>query len=149
MSVLINGSTYKEFPLTKGVQQGDPFSPFLFVIAMEDLNVAMESAYQNSLVNIVNNPKNGPSISSLFYADDFMFVGKWTNSNFVNLTCILRCFHALSNLKVIFHKSKVYGIGVLDSNIVICARIIKCEVDSFPFKYLMVLFRANMSLKKY
>lgn len=43
-SIIINGSPTKEFKISKGVRQGDPFSPFLFIIATEGLNVAMEAA---------------------------------------------------------------------------------------------------------
>lgn len=41
-SIIINGSATKEFVLSKGVRQGDPLSPFLFIIAMEGLNIAMQ-----------------------------------------------------------------------------------------------------------
>lgn len=46
-SMLFNGSSTKEFLITKGVQQGDPLSHFLFIIVMEGLNVAMYSACDN------------------------------------------------------------------------------------------------------
>ena len=42
-SVLINGSPTEEFNITKGVRQGHPLSPFLFIIAMEGLNVVLSN----------------------------------------------------------------------------------------------------------
>lgn len=73
-SVLTNGSASKEFQLSKGVRQGDPLSPFLFILAMEGFNVAMKSACQKSLFHGVDIPNGGPSISHLFYTDDAIFI---------------------------------------------------------------------------
>lgn len=77
-SVLVNGSPTAEFPLTKGVRQGDPLSPFLFIIAMEGLNVMMKAANEKGIFDGVHIPNTNISLSHLFYADDALFIGDWS-----------------------------------------------------------------------
>nr|KAJ0202669.1 hypothetical protein LSAT_V11C500242840 [Lactuca sativa] len=49
ISVIINGSATTEFGMERGVRQGDPLSPFLFIIAAEGLNIAMETTKEKGL----------------------------------------------------------------------------------------------------
>lgn len=79
----------------------------------------MKSACQKMLFKGVNTPNGGPSISHMFYANDGIFVGDCSNSNFVNLSLILRCFHATFGLKVNLRNSNVFGIGVSDKVILV------------------------------
>ncbi|GAU31165.1 hypothetical protein TSUD_315900 [Trifolium subterraneum] len=44
-SVLVNGSPTEEFSLERGLRQGDPLSPFLFLLAAEGLNVLMKTSW--------------------------------------------------------------------------------------------------------
>jgi len=48
-SILVNGSPTYEFPLQRGLHQGDPLSPFLFLLAAEGLNVMMSSVVEHNL----------------------------------------------------------------------------------------------------
>ncbi|XP_058741853.1 uncharacterized protein LOC131614257 [Vicia villosa] len=46
MSILVNGSATKEFKVHKGLRQGDPLSPFLFVLAMEGLTALVRKSVE-------------------------------------------------------------------------------------------------------
>ncbi|GJR65479.1 hypothetical protein Tco_0011544 [Tanacetum coccineum] len=48
-SILVNGSPTKEFAMERSIRQGDPLSPFLFLIVAESLNVAMQEAVRGGL----------------------------------------------------------------------------------------------------
>jgi len=59
-SVLVNGSPTNEFSLGRSLRQGDPLSPFLFLLAVEGFNVLMESLSVN---NLFSSYKVGSSLS--------------------------------------------------------------------------------------
>ncbi|KAI3501185.1 hypothetical protein L1887_29047 [Cichorium endivia] len=148
-SILVNGAPTEEFSISRGVRQGDPLSPFLFILAMEGLNIAIKTASEKSLIQGIKLPHNGPSISHLFYADDAVFVGNWNRESIKNLSAVLKCFYISSGLKVNFLKSRLFGIGVSSLELQSMAHSLGCAVGSFPFIYLGVPVGANMGLKKH
>ena len=52
------------------------------------------------------------SISHLFYADDAMFIGEWSDANLRGIINILKCFFLASGLQININKSQVLGVGV-------------------------------------
>ena len=75
-------------------------------------------------------------VSHLQYAVDTIFFGEWSKDNAMSLMCILKCFEEVSGLRVNFNKSRVYGVGVNESEIDEMARWIRCSRGEFPFIYL-------------
>ncbi|GJV51737.1 putative RNA-directed DNA polymerase, eukaryota, reverse transcriptase zinc-binding domain protein [Tanacetum coccineum] len=112
ISVLINGPPSKEFEMERGLRQGDPLSPFLFLIVFEALQISIIEACNSGLFSGVSLVEGGFNISLLQYADDALFFGKWSRSNARNLVLILKCFEEASGLKVNLSKSRLFGVGV-------------------------------------
>ncbi|KAJ9550277.1 hypothetical protein OSB04_014322 [Centaurea solstitialis] len=138
VSVLVNGSPTNQFGLEKGVRQGDPLSPYLFILAMEGLIAALKEAKEIGLLAGVKLPNNGPVISSLHYADDAIFLGKWNDGNLRNLMKILKAENELG-------KSTLNGIGVPGVEITRLATTVGCKEGKIPFQYLGIPIGASMS----
>nr|GEX17885.1 zinc finger, CCHC-type [Tanacetum cinerariifolium] len=59
--------------------------------------------------------------------------------------CILKCFEEVFGLRVNYNKSRLYGVGVSDSNLDDMARWMKCGIGDFPFMYLGLPIGENMN----
>ncbi|XP_022852082.1 uncharacterized protein LOC111373749 [Olea europaea var. sylvestris] len=74
-SLAINGSIHGFFKGKRGLRQGDPLSPLLFVICLEYLSRALKVATNNLDFNY--HPKCGPlKITHLAFADDLMLFAR-------------------------------------------------------------------------
>ncbi|GJR05549.1 RNA-directed DNA polymerase, eukaryota [Tanacetum coccineum] len=125
-----------EIQLQRGLRQGDPFSPFLFILAMEGLHIAMEDAIEHDIFRDIRVGPGEAHISHVFYADDAMFMGEWDAKNGSNFITILNCFYLISGLRINLHKSKLYGVGVSLDEVKEFSSNTCCSVSSLPFTYL-------------
>nr|GEV49138.1 putative RNA-directed DNA polymerase, eukaryota, reverse transcriptase zinc-binding domain protein [Tanacetum cinerariifolium] len=135
-SILINESPTVEFRLQRGLRQGDPLSPFLFLIAMKGLRMAMEDAIASNFFQGLKIENDELSISHLLYADDVLFMGEWSSKIIHNLLIILHYFYVSSGLKINLHKSNLYGIGVKGNEVQIMAQQIRVCHGELSFDYL-------------
>lgn len=147
VSALINGSPTLEFQMFRGVRQGDPLAPFLFIIGMEALNVALKEAIHAGIFEGIQLPNGGPMISNLFYADDAIFVGNWSKRNALNLMRILRCFYIASGLKINLSKTSLFGIGVHQQEVIEMANVLNCSSGDLPFNFLGLPVGKSMNRK--
>nr|GEX23399.1 RNA-directed DNA polymerase, eukaryota [Tanacetum cinerariifolium] len=74
----------------------------------------------------------------LFYADDAVFIGKWSRGNLTGIMHTLRCFSLLSGLSINLKKSQLLGVGIPDSQVLEAATLIGCSVLHTSFKGIMV-----------
>lgn len=134
--------------MQRGLHQGDPLSPFLFIIAIEALHVMMEEAAKKCLFHVPLVGCDGIQISHLQFADDALFFGNWSSYNVKNLLQLLSCFADASGLHINLHKSSLFGVGVSDTEVIRLASKCRCSVGLLPFSYLGLLVGHNMKLNK-
>ncbi|GJV09846.1 RNA-directed DNA polymerase, eukaryota [Tanacetum coccineum] len=87
-------------------------------------------------------------ISHLFYADDAVFIGEWSQENLNGIMQMLRCFSLLSGLSINIKKSHILGVGIPSSLVNEAASRLGCSVMKVPFKYLGITVGGNTSLVK-
>jgi hypothetical protein len=114
-SVLVNGSPTDEFPLEWGLRQGDPLSPFLFLLAAEGLNVMMRAMVdENRFVGYRVGEQEAVTVSHLQFADDTLLLGTKSWANVRALRAVLLLFELMPGLKVNFNKSMLVGVNISD-----------------------------------
>nr|GEW20960.1 RNA-directed DNA polymerase, eukaryota, reverse transcriptase zinc-binding domain protein [Tanacetum cinerariifolium] len=98
-SILVNGSPSSEFQFHRGLKQGDPLALYLFILIMESLHLSFSRVIE---VGAFTGIKIDASftLSHLFYADDAVFIGDWSQSNLISIMQVLRCFSLISGVMV-------------------------------------------------
>ena len=107
ISVLFNGGCLEPFLPTRGIRQGDPLSPYLFILCMELLGFLIEDMCANNLWNPLKASNFGPAFSHLFFADDLVLFAKADRKNCQSVRDVLETFCNLLGQKVNLSKSKV------------------------------------------
>nr|GFB42076.1 RNA-directed DNA polymerase, eukaryota, reverse transcriptase zinc-binding domain protein [Tanacetum cinerariifolium] len=80
--------------------------------------------------------------------DDVLFIGEWSCDNIKCLVSILECFHRVFGLKINYHKSNLFGIGVPINEVSHAALVTGCNAMQTPFYYLGLPIDCNMSIVK-
>ena len=69
-SILANREPKGDIMPSRGLRQGDPLSPYLFLLCSEGLNRMLQQVASNDRIRGFSLCKRGPKISHLFFADD-------------------------------------------------------------------------------
>lgn len=112
-SFLVNGVASEVLVLERGLRQGDPISPYLFLLCAEGLGNLIKKAHAERLICGVSISCRAPLISHLFFADDSIVFARANVQEANVILGILKTYEALSVQMVNFHKSEVSFNGVL------------------------------------
>lgn len=107
-SVVLNGYQGQEFKPNRGIGQGDPLSPYVFIICVESFSRLLNKAKQDRRISRAKVGRGDLSITHLFFADDNMLFGEASLDGVNNMKATIKMYEELSRQLVNFDKSLIY-----------------------------------------
>ncbi|XP_021847973.2 uncharacterized protein [Spinacia oleracea] len=105
--VLVNGEPTRAFQPLCGLRQGDPLSPYLFVLCMEVFSSILHRAERMHLIEGISISRGAPSISHLFFADDSLLFFRMSPEICDQVLALLSEFSSISGQVINYQKSFV------------------------------------------
>ena len=108
LNILRNGEPTETFQSTRGIRQGDPLSPYLFVVCMERLSHLIEHHVMEGAWQAIPLTRGGTQMSHLMFADDVVLFGE---ASVEQARVVKNCLHIFCEAygqRVSSQKSSVY-----------------------------------------
>ncbi|WJX95209.1 hypothetical protein P8452_76553 [Trifolium repens] len=105
--VLVNNDRVGPITPLCGLRQGDPHSPYLYIICSEGLTSYIHHHESRGLLHGVRICRGSPSISHLLFADDNFLFCKASVSEVTNLKHVLDIYEAASGQAINYQKSAI------------------------------------------
>ena len=107
-SVLFNGEKLEEFKPSHGIRQGDPISPYLFLLAAEGLSCLLNHQSQSSVLSGIKVASTAPPVNHLLFADDSLLFFKATSEGAVEVAISLEVYCQASGQRINKDKSSIF-----------------------------------------
>lgn len=107
-SVRVNGVFTESFKPTRGIRQGDPISPYLFLLCSEGLSCMLKNIGPLYVSRGVRVSRNAPWISHLLFADDCLIFTQASRRGADRVAKILEDYNKGSGQLVNKHKSAIF-----------------------------------------
>ena len=137
-SALVNGSPEGFFGSSRGLRQGDPLSPLLFLLVMEVLSKLFQKTKEAGLIwGFLTGSIGGSEvrISHLLFADDTIVFCDAVPEQVLHIRKVLSCFKAVTGLRVNLNKSEMVPVSVVDGMSTL-ADLLCCRTGTLPMLYL-------------
>ena len=105
--ILFNGGKLESFNPSRGIRQGDPIFPYIFILCLEYLGLLIHKKISLKAWKTVKASRSGPAFSHLFFADDLILFGQATLSTAHAIEDVLNHFCQLSGQKINNEKSRI------------------------------------------
>ncbi|XP_010468192.1 PREDICTED: uncharacterized protein LOC104748214 [Camelina sativa] len=105
--VLLNGQPNGLIVPQRGLRQGNPLSPYLFILCTDVLAANVRKAERNKLITGIKVANKCPPITHLLFADDSLFFCKADNDQCRVILDILKQYECVSGQQINFSKSSV------------------------------------------
>ncbi|WJX67818.1 hypothetical protein P8452_52254 [Trifolium repens] len=102
-----NGTRSDYFKPQRGIRQGDPLSPYLFVLCMDKLSHLILQAVDNGTWKGIRAGREGPMVSHLMFTDDLLLFGEASERQMRCVTDTLQLFCNMSGQEVSYEKTSI------------------------------------------
>ena len=106
-SFLLNNEVVGKVTPQRGIRQGDPLSPYIFILCGEILSGLCKKAQMNGLLPGIKVARNSPKINHMLFADDTMIFTKTDARSCSSLMDILHKYELASGQMINAHKSSI------------------------------------------
>lgn len=136
-AVLINGAASKFFKIQRGLRQGCPLSPLLFLLAAEGLSRLISQAKRSGLVKGLEVAVNC-FITHLLFVDDILLFTNGNLNELIELKIILDLFLKATGLQINSRKSQLIleGFNRQEESLILSYLPFEINKMDRPFKYL-------------
>ena len=107
-AVRVNEVPYGHILPTRGLCQGDPLSPYFFIIVAEGLSALLHKAVREKKLKGVAALARGPRISHLFFADDSLIFGRATTMECTEIQRLLKVYESSSGQQLNRSKTSMF-----------------------------------------
>lgn len=104
----MNGSSYGFFPSSRGLKQGDPLSPILFIIAVEVLSRSLNKLSEDAQFKGFGMPKWSEKVNHLSYIDDTILFCLGQKKSIKKMMKVLNSYKKISGQLINLNKSFIY-----------------------------------------
>ncbi|XP_057418855.1 uncharacterized protein LOC130713070 [Lotus japonicus] len=101
----INGYLSQKITPQRGLRQGDPLSPYLFVLCADILSHMLRKAQEKGSIQGIKLAPTAPSLTHLFFADDSLLFMRATSQEAYHLINLLNTFSLASGQRINIQES--------------------------------------------
>ncbi|KAG6404611.1 hypothetical protein SASPL_136862 [Salvia splendens] len=143
MSILVNGSPTSPFSLQRGLRQGDPLSPFLFLLISETFNRIVLKGRELGVLKGIKVGADQITITHLQFPDDTIIFCPADAKIIDNYKKVLQCYALMSGLKINYKKSTLIPLNCDENWVERVRRSLNCGVSKLPLTYLGIPLGAS------
>ncbi|KAL3623019.1 hypothetical protein CASFOL_031835 [Castilleja foliolosa] len=136
-TIFVNGEYYGLFKSLRGVRQGDPLSPLIFILGQQILSHNLKHLTAIGCLEPYRLSRKTTGVSHLMFADDMILFCNGGQKNMKRIKELLQMYEVSSGQQINYHKSEMYlSRHICEDRKKALQALMHCKTAELPFQYL-------------